>query len=60
MAVRVKTDFNSDSTNSNFAKLIYRSEVLAEALVLSVDPYMYPYMQLYPIGVTMIGLQVAK
>lgn len=36
------------------------AEVLAEALVLSVDPYMYPYMVNYPIGVTMIGLQVAK
>lgn len=36
------------------------AEVLAQAEYLSVDPYMRPYMEQYPVGVTMIGGQVAK
>lgn len=35
-------------------------EILTEAEYLSVDPYMRPYMAGYPVGVTMIGGQVAK
>lgn len=35
-------------------------EVLIEALYLSVDPYMRPYMSRFPIGSLMIGGQVAK
>jgi len=35
-------------------------EVLSEALFHSVDPYMRPYMARYPVGVTMIGGQIAK
>lgn len=31
-----------------------------EAEYLSVDPYMRPYVQRYPVGITMIGSQVAK
>lgn len=36
------------------------NEFLAEAEFLSVDPYMRPYMARYPVGVVMIGGQVAK
>uniref|UniRef100_A0A8D8F6X4 Prostaglandin reductase 1 n=2 Tax=Culex pipiens TaxID=7175 RepID=A0A8D8F6X4_CULPI len=36
------------------------NEFLAEALFLSVDPYMRPYMAQYPEGSVMIGGQVAK
>ncbi|CAL1682317.1 unnamed protein product [Lasius platythorax] len=35
-------------------------EYLVEAEYLSVDPYMRPYVQRYPLGSTMIGGQVAK
>ncbi|XP_053698631.1 prostaglandin reductase 1-like [Sabethes cyaneus] len=35
-------------------------EFLAEAIFLSVDPYMRPYMLQYPVGSVMIGGQVAK
>nr|CAD7448958.1 unnamed protein product [Timema bartmani] len=35
-------------------------EILAEAVWLSVDPYMRPYSVRLPIGTTMIGSQVAK
>lgn len=35
-------------------------EVLAQAEYHSVDPYMRPYMEQYPVGVTMIGGQVCK
>ncbi|XP_055526141.1 prostaglandin reductase 1-like [Wyeomyia smithii] len=35
-------------------------EILAEAIFLSVDPYMRPYMGQYPVGTVMIGGQVAK
>lgn len=38
----------------------FSSDVLVEALYLSVDPYMRKYMQRYPLGVPMIGLQIAK
>ncbi|XP_058445165.1 prostaglandin reductase 1-like [Malaya genurostris] len=36
------------------------NEFLAEALFLSVDPYMRPYMLEFPVGSVMIGGQVAK
>ncbi|XP_067014138.2 prostaglandin reductase 1 isoform X2 [Anabrus simplex] len=35
-------------------------EILTEAVWLSVDPYMRVYMSRYPVGSTMIGLQIAK
>ncbi|KAL0132561.1 hypothetical protein PUN28_000369 [Cardiocondyla obscurior] len=35
-------------------------EYLVEAEYLSVDPYMRPYLQRFPVGITMIGSQVAK
>ena len=35
-------------------------EFLAEALYLSVDPYMRKYMSNFPVGTQMIGGQVAK
>lgn len=35
-------------------------EILIEAIYLSVDPYMRPYMTRYPVGTPMIGGQVAK
>ncbi|XP_076235629.1 prostaglandin reductase 1 [Calliopsis andreniformis] len=35
-------------------------EYLVEAEYLSVDPYMRPYMEKFPLGTTMIGSQVAK
>ncbi|XP_076618704.1 prostaglandin reductase 1 isoform X1 [Colletes latitarsis] len=39
---------------------LQNGEFLAEAEYLSVDPYMRPYVQRYPLGITMIGAQVAK
>jgi prostaglandin reductase 1 len=35
-------------------------EILIEAIYLSVDPYMRPYMSRFPVGSLMIGGQVAK
>lgn len=35
-------------------------EILIEAVFLSVDPYMRPYMKSFPVGATMIGGQVSK
>jgi prostaglandin reductase 1 len=35
-------------------------EVLIEAIYLSVDPYMRPYMARFPVGSLMIGGQVSK
>jgi prostaglandin reductase 1 len=35
-------------------------EFLIEAISLSVDPYMRPYMTRFPLGSQMIGGQVAK
>jgi prostaglandin reductase 1 len=35
-------------------------EFLCEAEWQSVDPYMRPYMSRYPLGTTMLGIQVAK
>lgn len=34
--------------------------ILCEAVCLSVDPYMRPYMVQYPVNSTMIGGQIAK
>lgn len=39
---------------------LQNEEYLVEAEYLSVDPYMRPYVQRYPVGITMIGSQVAK
>lgn len=39
---------------------IKEGEFLAEAMYVSVDPYMRAYMVRYPVGVQMIGGQVAK
>ncbi|XP_017888530.1 prostaglandin reductase 1-like isoform X2 [Ceratina calcarata] len=39
---------------------LHNGEYLVEAEYLSVDPYMRPYVQRYPEGITMIGSQVAK
>lgn len=39
---------------------IRNGEFLVEAEYLSVDPYMRPYILRYPVGITMIGSQVAK
>lgn len=36
------------------------ADVLVEAEYLSVDPYMRPYMDRFPLGVTMIGGQVGR
>jgi len=36
------------------------TEVLCQALFLSVDPYMRPYSKRFPTGITMIGGQVAR
>lgn len=36
------------------------SEFLTEAVYLSVDPYMRVYALRYPLGTTMIGIQVGK
>lgn len=35
-------------------------EILIEAIFLSVDPYMRPYMSRFPVGCLMIGGQVSK
>lgn len=35
-------------------------DILAEALYLSVDPHMRTYMDRFPLGVTMLGDQIAK
>ncbi|XP_043510637.1 prostaglandin reductase 1-like isoform X1 [Frieseomelitta varia] len=39
---------------------LQNGEFLVQAEYLSVDPYMRVYTQRYPIGITMIGSQVAK
>lgn len=39
---------------------LQNGEFLAEAEYLSVDPYMRPYIQKYPLGIVMIGSQIAK
>ncbi|XP_003701327.1 prostaglandin reductase 1 [Megachile rotundata] len=39
---------------------VRNGEFLVEAEFLSVDPYMRPYVLRYPVGITMIGSQVAK
>lgn len=39
---------------------IQDGEFMAEAIYLSVDPYMRPYMARFPVGCNMIGGQVAK
>lgn len=58
--------FKGEPTSENFKlveeelKLLKDGEVLIEAIYLSVDPYMRPYMNSFPVGVTMIGGQVAK
>ncbi|XP_011690438.1 PREDICTED: prostaglandin reductase 1-like isoform X2 [Wasmannia auropunctata] len=39
---------------------LQNGEYLVEAEYLSVDPYMRPYVQRFPRGITMIGSQVAK
>ncbi|KAL6433184.1 hypothetical protein ACFW04_006424 [Cataglyphis niger] len=39
---------------------LQNDEYLVEAEYFSVDPYMRPYVQRYPVGITMIGSQVAK
>lgn len=39
---------------------IFVSEFLAEAVYLSVDPYMRAYAHKLPIGSTMVGTQVAR
>lgn len=40
--------------------VFFSSDVLVEAIYLSVDPYMRPRSERLPIGSTMIGGQVAK
>lgn len=39
---------------------IKENEFLAEAMFLSVDPYMRLYMPEYPLGSVMVGMQIAK
>ncbi|XP_032680454.1 prostaglandin reductase 1-like [Odontomachus brunneus] len=39
---------------------LQNGEYLVQAEYLSVDPYMKPYVLKYPLGITMIGAQVAK
>ncbi|KAG7212608.1 hypothetical protein KM043_012899 [Ampulex compressa] len=39
---------------------LQNGEFLVEAEYFSVDPYMRPYIQRHPIGITMIGSQIAK
>lgn len=58
--------FEGEPTSENF-KIIEEElpalkdgEVLIEAVFLSVDPYMRPYMKSFPVGVTMIGGQTSK
>lgn len=59
--------FDGEPNSSNFELVdeelsdeLQDGEFLAKAEFLSVDPYMRPYMARYPLGVTMIGGQVAK
>ncbi|KYQ57273.1 Prostaglandin reductase 1 [Trachymyrmex zeteki] len=40
--------------------LLQNGEYLTEAEYFSVDPYMKPYVKRYPLGITMIGTQIAK
>lgn len=56
-------EVNAEKSEKNyfyFDIVHFPSEVLVEALYLSVDPYMRPYMERFPVGATMIGGQVAK
>lgn len=59
-------EFDGEPNASNFELVdeelpeLQDGEFLAKAEFLSVDPYMRPYMARYPLGVTMIGGQVAK
>lgn len=59
-------EFEGEVNSTNFQLVeeelpeLKNGEFLAKALYLSVDPYMRPYMARYPLGVTMIGGQVAK
>lgn len=59
-------EFEGEPNSSNFQLVeeelpeIKNGEFLAKAEYLSVDPYMRSYMADYPLGVTMIGGQVAK
>lgn len=59
-------EFDGEPNASNFQLVeeelpaLKNGEILAKAEYLSVDPYMRPYMARYPLGVTMIGGQVAK
>lgn len=59
-------EFEGEPNSSNFQLVeeelpeLKNGEFLAKAEYLSVDPYMRPYMARYPLGVTMIGGQVAK
>ncbi|KAG5308246.1 PTGR1 reductase, partial [Acromyrmex insinuator] len=39
---------------------LQNGEYLAEAEYFSVDPYMRPYVRRYPLGITMLGTQIAK
>lgn len=58
--------FEGEPTSANFEIVdedlppLKDGEVLIEAVYLSVDPYMRPYMKSFPTGVTMIGGQTAK
>lgn len=59
-------EFEGEVNSTNFQLVeeelpeLKNGEFLAKAIYLSVDPYMRPYMARYPLGVTMIGGQVAK
>lgn len=58
--------FSGLPSNENFRledeslEQIKDNEFLAQAVFLSVDPYMRPYMEQYPVGTVMIGGQIAK
>jgi prostaglandin reductase 1 len=58
--------FKGEPTPENFELVeedlpeLKDGEILIEAVDLSVDPYMRPYMLAFPIGSLMIGGQVAK
>lgn len=60
--------FKGEPTPANFQVVeedlpdLKDGEILIEAVFLSVDPYMRPYMTAYgfPVGTTMIGGQTAK
>jgi prostaglandin reductase 1 len=58
--------FKGEPTPENFQLVeedlpeLKDGEILIEAVFLSVDPYMRPYMNAFPEGVTMIGGQTAK